>query len=626
MSVDLSASPSDDPYPRSQETQAMLPHRRVIKRLRELIVHRTPNGEEIYLIFLAIIVGLLMGVVCALFRYLIDLSFQIFFAAPLLASHTDSIFPPFALPIIRALLPAIGGFLVGLLIYKILKLSGGHGVPSVMKAVATGHVNLHPSMAIKSASSIVTITSGGSCGPEGPIIEIGSVVGSVVGHEAQVSKERVGTLIGCGSAAGIAAIFNAPIGGVFLALELLMRDFAVRTIGPVVVAAVIASVTSEALLPNSPVFPSLPPEVMTTINSNFLQLTTFAVLGILCGLIGALLVYALFKTHDFFQTMKIPLWIKPAVGGLMVGIVGLAFPKMIGEGYEFVREDILMHYASGEGSLHLSAAILFLFFCLVKIFVTSLTLGSGGTGGSFAPAMVAGSMIGAGFGVLCNVIMPELSPAVPVFALVGLAGTVCSALNAPIAGIFIAYEVSGANYRLVLPLMITVAASAFVSSLLKQGSVYTLPLLRDGFDVEKAMGKATDPLADVTVRNMMNQNFTRVGPKDNLSRMIDAFSNSDDDAFAVVDPHDNLLGMVSTRDLRGVLTLAGVGEAIIAQDAADINPNTLYPNSPASEAMIIFGQTEVSGIPVLAKPGSKKIIGMVSRVDVLSAYREAAAE
>lgn len=577
---------------------------------------------QAYFYLLAGIVGLVMGGVCALFRFLINFAHNHIFAPHGEGLHTallgDS---ALAAGATRMLLPAIGGLIVGLLIYRVLKLTGGHGVPSVMRAVATGKVNLSPSMAAKSSSSIITITSGGSCGPEGPIVEIGSVVGSIVGGKARATKEQTGTLIGSGAAAGIAGVFSAPIGGVFLALELLTRDFAVRSFGPVVVAAVIAAVTSEAILPNQAVFPSLPEAVFETIVWNYWQIALFAILGVLCGGGGALLVHAPYRAHDYFQGIRIPMWLKPALGGLGVGIVGLVFPNVIGEGYEYVRLNILEEYAGEAAKLTLSAALAFLLVGLVKILVTSLTLGSGGTGGAFAPAMVLGAMIGGGFGVLSNMIAPEIAPAVPVFALVGMAGTVCSALNVPIAGILIVYEVSGADYRMVLPLMITVAMSAFVSSSLRQGSVYTLSLLRDGFDVDEARRRSADPLGRVAVRTIMRRDFVRLSPNDPLDSVLDAFSSSDDDAFLVVDEEGDMLGMVSTRDVRGVMRLAGIGDAIIAADAMDPHPAVLPVDASAAEVLALFGSSEMAAIPIVAKPGSRKPVGLVGRSDALSAYR-----
>ncbi len=564
-----------------------------------------------------------MGAISALMRELVHLSHEFLFEPAgegrLFGETPGGAFLKGAL---QVSLPAIGGLVVGFFIYRLLHLSGGHGVANVMKAIATGNVKLAPSMAIKSGSSVITITSGGSCGQEGPIIEIGSVVGSLFGQRMKVSREKTGTLIGCGAAAGIAGVFNAPIGGVFLALELLMRDFAVRSFGPVAVAAVVGSVTSQLLLPGQPIFAAISTDMLTSIsNTSYTQVVMFSVLGLMCGLGGALLVYALFKAHDIFQTLNIPLWLKPAFGGLAVGVVGLAFPDILGEGYDFVKNQIL-HTSDPQYVLSLSwkLAGFFLFIALLKIFATSMTLGSGGTGGSLAPAMVVGAMLGAGVGVVCNIISPEASPDISVFSMVGMAGTVTSSLHIRIAGMLIVYEVAGAHYQLMLPLMITVAVSSMTSLFLKQGSVYTLSLLRDGFDVDEAIQRARDPLVQMKVKDIMQSEFTKLSPHADLAEVLETFSLSEDDAFVVVGEEEEMLGLISTKDLRGVLHLREVGVAIIAADAMDPNPSTLSPDSPVSDALEIFNTTDSLGIPVVSsKGGKRRSVGMVSRISVLNA-------
>jgi CIC family chloride channel protein len=595
--------------------------RRGVIATRRTIEGYYKDGDQAWLLLLALAVGILMGGVAALFRFLIHASHQFFHHTATLAGDVEA-GETFLHLALRVLLPAIGGLIVGLIIYRFLKLQGGHGVPSVMKAVATGNTQLQPSMAIKSGSSIVTMTSGGSAGPEGPIIEIGSVIGAIVGRAGQVARDRVATLIGCGSASGIAAMFNAPIGGVFLALELIMRDFAIRTFGPVVLAAVAASVTTQALLPNNPVLSQVSSSAMAGINASITQVAAFGFLGILCGVVGALFVKVLYRTHDYFSGLGIPTWLKPAIGGLGVGVAGLAIPGVIGEGYMFVNSDVIAgSHAKEEVELSIQLAFYFLAAGLLKIVVTSLTLGSGGTGGSFAPAMVMGASIGAGFGVLCNLLLPGLMPHPAIFGLVGMAGCVCSSLGLPIAGILIIYEVAGAPYKLVLPLMICVAASALVSAAMGTGSVYTLSLLRDGFDVEAAHRRREDPLTTILVRDIMRRQFTKLRPEENLARVLSALTTTLEDDLAVVDNNGTLVGLISTRDLRGVLGIGDLGEAIIAADAADLNPAVLYPESTAAEALAIFGRSDVSGIPVVAEVDSRRLVGIVSRSDVLRAYR-----
>ncbi|MCC6547211.1 chloride channel protein [Candidatus Sumerlaeota bacterium] len=595
---------------------------RAIWTIKNRFFPRSPEGEQAWMLVLAVVVGLVVGAVSALFRFMIRISHELFFRAG--ENHSllnwSTIESPRVL-VVRALLPAIGGLVVGFTIYRLLKLRGGHGVPNVMKAVATGNVNLSPSMMAKSWLSIITITSGGSVGQEGPSIEIGSVFGSLVGQKGQVSKDMIGTLIGCGAASGIAAVFNAPIGGVFLALELILRDFAVRTFAPVVLAAVVSSVTSQALLPKSAALIPIDQATFETITLSPLQIFAFSLEGLLCALVSALYVHMIFKTSDIFGRIKVPLWIKPAMGGLLVGMVGLFFPDVIGEGYAFVNESILNPNAFNIDQLSYSLPFFFLSIALVKITATSFTLGSGGTGGTFAPAMVVGACVGAGFGAFANQIAPGSMPAVPVFAMVGMAGCVGSAFHLPIAAVLIIYEVSGGNYLLVLPLMICGAISTVLVHAMLRGSVYTLTLMREGFDVEEQLRRRRDPALTTEVRRIMRRDFTRLRASDNLASILDTFSNTPDESFAVVDEGENLVGVISVNDLRGVLNMGDVGEAIIASDAADTNPRVLYPESTVTEALAIFTSSPTSGIPVLANHSSRRVIGMIGRGDLLQVYR-----
>jgi CIC family chloride channel protein len=597
-----------------------------VARLREWFdsLRNDPERSDAYLFALAVLVGLAMGVVSTLFRLLIVHSHHLFHGVQNehgeVISHSVLHYLPGALESVATVfLPALGGLFVGLLIYKFLKLAGGHGVPSVMKAVSTGEVYLAPTMAVKSLTSPITIASGGSAGPEGPIVEIGAVTGSLIGRLSGIRKEQVGTLVGCGSAAGIAAVFAAPIGGVIFALELIMRDFQVRKFAPVVVAAVMAAVTSTALLPNNPVFPPLTDMLLQTIQASLVLVLQFASLGMACSLVGALLVRAMYIMHDVFHGFAIPMWLKPAIGGLLVGVIGIFFPDILGEGYESVNTMIYNNPATGEFDAGFLGLLLLL--CALKILASSLTLGSGGTGGTFAPAMVSGAMVGAAMGYFWNALLPDFSPDYRIFALVGMAGVVSSALGTPLAALLIIYEVSGGHYRLMLPLMITVAVSSLLSQVLSQGSVYTISLLRDGFDMEEHDRRKNDPLAQISVEEIMSRAFHSFRPDENLSRILEVMANTDEDAFVVSTDEGFLHGIISTHDMRAVATLDDLGAAaVIAGDVAQTQPPVLTRHSPALKALEIFSNSEIDGIPVVEDEGSRTVIAMVYRGSVMRAY------
>lgn len=583
-----------------------------------------PERSEGYLLALAVVVGIVMGVVSTLFRWLIERSHYLFHGSRddqgQIVSESVLHYLPMGMEgPVKIFLPALGGLFVGLLIYKVLRLSGGHGVSSVMKAVSTGEVYLAPTMAIKSLTSPITIASGGSSGPEGPIVEIGSVIGSLIGRYSRIRHEHVGTLLGCGAAAGIAGVFAAPIGGVFFAMELIMRDFDAKKLVHVGMAAVVAAVTSTALLPNDPVFPPLTKELLDTVQPSLVQVLQFSILGVFCALVGALLIRSLYKFHDLFHSLKkVPMWLKPMVGGILVGVIGIGFPDILGEGYESVNN---MIYNNAITEVQPSFLSLLFVLCLLKIVATSLTLGSGGTGGTFAPAMVSGALVGAALGCVFTALFPGHSPDYRIFASVGMAGLVSSALGTPLAAMMIIFEVSGGHYSLLVPLLVTVTISSMVSKLLSQGSVYTMTLLRDGFDLDEFDRRKNDPLSTMLVEELMTGNYHSFRPNDTLDVILEALANTDEEAFAVCHETGTLHGIISTHDLRSVATLGDLGAAsLIAADLANSHMEILTPKSPAMKAMEIFSSSQADGIAVLDNEESRQVVGMIYRSTMLKAY------
>jgi CIC family chloride channel protein len=583
--------------------------------------HHGSRSENAYLLLVAVVTGLFMGIAVTGFRYAIIKSHDIVHGPQSGVNRLDELWSIGEFSLVPVLLPALGGLIVGLLLYRVLHLGGGHGVPNVLKAVATGKVNLHPGMAIKSATAPITITSGGSAGPEGPVVEIGAVVGSWLGNLAGVRKDQIGTLIGCGSAAGIAAVFSAPMGGVVFALELIMRDFNIRKFAPIVVAAVLAAVMSEALLSNEPAFTRLDPSVIETIVPSVWLLLAFSLLGLVCGSVGAGMGVALGSIHELFGRVPVPLWIKPALGGLLLGCVGIFVPGVLGEGYETVNRLLLEATRPRDGVLVAVAMLALL--CVLKMIATGITLGSGGTGGTFAPSMVAGAFAGGAMGIAFESLMPGDVPDFRIFALVGMAGVVSSALGIPLAAMLIIYEVSGGEYKLILPLLVTVAVSSLVSSRLRPGTVYTASLLREGFDLDQVRGTVRDPLQNMPLSAVIDRRFVALRPNETLDRILELLGETDVEAFLVTDEWGNLRGMISTNDLRGLINLGEIGGmALIASDIAESHPPTLTEEVSASLALDIFSNSETGAIPVIESVGNRRVTGVVYRGSLLRALRQ----
>jgi len=574
------------------------------------------------MLLLSVVVGALAGLATTLYRLLLLGSYRLFF------THSHEGFTSLENTLLRVILPVLGGLIVGLVVYRLMHLRGGHGVPSVIKAVVTGHISLPPSMAAKSGLSVITMASGGSAGPEGPIVEIGAVLGSTIGRAAKVTREKIGTLVGCGAASGIAAIFNAPLGGVLFALELILRDFTITRFSPVVLSAVIASVTTQVLLPGQPVF-RVPAGVVEAIVPNFPLILAFALLGPLCALFSAMYISGLYRTQDFFQhAVKVPTWVKPTLGGLMIGAIAIAWPGIQSEGYEFLNDRMFSHTleqtAINQGWLLLAGSLFM--YALAKMLATALTLGSGFVGGSFAPAMFIGASLGAAFGVVANQLFPEATPSPIVFALVGMAGVVGGSLGAPISAIVIVYEVTGGRYQILLPLLITVATAAALTRRMRPGSVYTLSLLRDGFDVEAAT-QQRDPLAGLTAQDAMTTEVPSISNETTLNTILDLLAESEAPSFCVVDRKGRFQGLISVNDLRAVLSLGEeMGPLLLAGEIADPHPQWLSPRSPLSDALGIFGHSDVEAIPVLDPAGHERVLGVIFRRQLFGIYRQRRAD
>ncbi|MFN2166373.1 MAG: chloride channel protein, partial [Anaerolineae bacterium] len=367
--------------------------------------------------------------------------------------------------------PVLGALIAGPLITFFAKEAKGHGVPEVMQAIALRGGRIRPVVVVvKALASAACIGSGGSAGREGPIVQIGSALGSTLGQWFHLSDDRIRNLVACGAASGISAVFNAPIAGVIFALEVILGEFTTRYFGTVVVAAVASGIVSRALLGDQPAF-HVP--VYTLVSP--LEIVLYALLGVLAAGGAILFVRVLYWFEDRFDDWRFPDYLKPAIGGLLTGIVGLWFPQVLGAGLEFIGESI----SGGEVAVGLLLAL-----AAMKILATSFTLGSGNSGGVFAPALFIGAMLGGAFGQGAHSLLPGLTAEPGAYALVGMAALFAAAAHAPITAILIVFEMSG-DYRLILPLMFATVISTLLSEYLHPDSIYTLKLTRRGIRLER---------------------------------------------------------------------------------------------------------------------------------------------
>jgi CIC family chloride channel protein len=555
-------------------------------------------SDTAVMLAMAVLVGLGGGFGAVAFRWLIDTLHRFFF-------NTLGQWLRFLGPYHVIALPALGGLVVGLLVHFVASEARGPGVSSVMEAIALRGGRIRPRIiAVKPLATSITLGSGGSGGREGPIVQIGSAIGSALSQLARLSDERTKNLAACGAAAGIAATFNAPLAGVMFALEVLLAEFGLVQFSSVVVASVIASVIGHAHFGNAPAFAfptSAPPHTW--------ELPIYALLGVAAAFVGVGFIRALYAVDDLFGVVPLPPYTRPAAGGLLVGFIGFWFPQILGVGYRSV-ESVLF------GQLTLSSVII---LGLLKIVATSITIGSGGAGGIFGPCLFIGAMLGGLFGQLVHLATPSV-PIPSAYALVGMSAVFGAASRAPITAILTLFEMTH-DYNAILPLMLSTVISAIIARHLLADSIYTVKLSRRGIDVYA--GKDLNLMRTILVREAMTpiEQMTTVTPDTPLTELATIFDETHQHGLAVLDQHSRLKGVVSLSDLEQAQTQQLMSGAV--RDIYTTNVRTAFPDETLEDALRHFGALDVGRIPVVNRATPDQVVGMLRRGDIIRAYSQA---
>jgi chloride channel protein, CIC family len=554
------------------------------------------------LIALALLVGAGAGAGAVAFRYMIKGFTWLFTGHGELGAHPHPASP--WLPGIGiacvVVAPVIGGLIYGPIVARFAPEARGHGVPEVMLAVARKGGRIRPRVSlIKALASALCIGAGGSVGREGPIVQIGSALGSTVGQLARLNERRLRLLVACGAAGGIAATFNAPIAGVFFALEVILRDFQTESFGVVVLSSVTASVIGRLAF-GSAAFLRLP-HFQLHYGGEYLL---YALLGVVGAAVGLAFIRVLYGGEDLADRIwRGPAWLRPAAGGILLGLLLLAVPQMYGVGYPVLDAAVAGHYVIGFLVVLLAA----------KIVATTLTLSIGGSGGVFAPSLFMGAMLGSGFGQAFHSLMPGWVTTPGAYGLVGMGAVFAAAARAPITAVIIIFELTG-DYAIILPLMLAVVIATGLSMLVTGDTIYTLKLRRRGVDLD--VRRPSGPMQLVTVREAMRPIPGSVPPDMPLARLAEMLSGGDEDALPVVDEAGRLVGVVSADDLEPALTDEGGPDT--AGDLARPVPE-LRADSALEQAARLLGDSEEAGLPVL-RPEGREVAGWVTHRDVLRAY------
>ena len=567
------------------------------------LVDRAKMTEHTFMIIIAIIIGALAGFGAIAIRTLIKTISNLSFPGTetLLGNIVNA---PWYIVII---IPIIGGLLVGPLIHFFAPEAKGHGVPEVMQAVLLKGGVIRPRVAlVKALASSITIGTGGSVGREGPIIQIGASLGSTVGQFFRMSGNRMKTLVGCGAAAGIAAAFNAPIAGALFAVEIILMDFAFVQFSPIVISSVMATVISHHYEGNFAAF-QVPPYHLV----NPFELIFYAALGLLSGLASYGFIKVLYAFEDFFENkLKLPSYLQPALGGLVIGIIALKFPQIMGVGYDSINDAL-----HGSTLWYMALGLIFL-----KIIATSFTLGSGGSGGIFAPSLFMGAMLGCFFGYFVHSYFPSITASPGAYALVAMGGLVAGTTRAPITAIIIVFELTK-DYEIILPLMITCIISAILSSKLSRESIYTLKLLLRNINLKE--GTETNIMKSIFVRNVFTTTFEKVHETANFSEVVNKVISKEDPYFAVQNDNSDLVGMISIHDIKSFLfDMQDLQDIVIARDIADKDFDKVTPEDNCQIVLDILSRNGLSGLPVVDPKKQNKILGIIWRRDILKTYNQ----
>lgn len=592
------------------------------------ILDRLAPSEGAVMLVLSIVVGAATGFAAVCFIRLIAVIHN--FAYSDIASLIPSLGRGWFVVI-----PVLGACIGGPIIAYFASEAKGHGVPEVMQALIQEGGRIRPRVAVaKIIASALCIGSGGSAGREGPIVQVGSTLGSVSAQWLNLSGARVKNLVACGAAAGISATFNAPIAGITFALEVLLSELQVVSFGNVVIASVSAAIVSQFFLGARPAF-TVPAYVVHSL----WEIGLYIILGLLSALVGIFFIRLLDWFETFFDNLALPIVVKPAIGALLLGVLAFFYPHIssmmsvfpgdsrlglplldniphvYGSGFDFIGQVL-------QGRVSLG---LLLMLIVLKPLATSFTLGSGNSGGVFAPTLFTGAMLGGAFGYGVKYFAPGIPIDVGAYALVGMASVFGAAARAPLTAMLIVFEMSN-DYNLILPLMAAGMTASSVSYWLHPDSIYTIKLTKRGIHFEQ--GHDMDIMQGVSVQEVMNSSPITVEKEQSLVELFSLFQETSLQGFPVLSAAGKLYGVVSLSDIER--TIHNVDRTLMRKDiplkdikvwdVATPDPVTVFADEPIWIAIRKMSPRDLARLPVVSRDNLGHLEGIVSRSDILRAY------
>ncbi len=509
------------------------------------------------------------------------------------------------------IIPAVGGLISGLLVYTWAPEAEGHGTDGVIKAFHQERGLIRKRVPfIKTLASAITIGTGGSAGREGPIAQIGAGFGSALATKLKLSDSDRRTMVVSGMAAGIGSIFRSPIGGAIFAVECLYKeDIETEGLVPAIIASIIGYTVFATLFGWHTIF--------TTgkfIFENPLELIFYGIFGLLCAFVGILYVKTFYGIHEkVFKPMKLPNYLKPMIGGLLLGILALFFPHILGSGYGWIQKAI-------DGQL---AITLMLSIAVLKVLATSFSIGSGGSGGIFAPSLFIGAMLGGAYGSVAAKLFPDIITQPEAFVLVGMAAFFAGAANVPVSMTIMITEMTG-SYQLLVPLIFTSTLAFFIAH---KWSIYSEQLKNHAESPAHRGDLIVDILKEMQVVEAYKPTKKVPLIKNTwpVQKVLPLFSDREEDCFPVINEEKKIIGLLAMSSLRAVIGDEGIGDIILAEDIKT-NFECVYPDEDLHDALGKFLRTRYASLPVRANKESNKILGFLTYRDLISAYDDALLE
>lgn len=586
--------------------------KKTIYKLEELLVWAQTKLTNKQFIFLgSVLVGISAGISVIILK---TFAHWVFTSATYITNITSI----FTYGFIKVALPIIGIVLTVFVVKKFLGGSIEKGTSQILYAVAKkASIIPKKQMYAQILTSSLTVGLGGSAGLESPIVITGAALGSNFAQRFKLSYKDRTLLIGCGVAAGISAAFNAPIAGVLFAVEVLLVDVSISAFTPIMIAAATGSLVSIISLDEAML---LSPQERQLFDYH--NIIYYIILGVFTGFLSIFYFRNFQRSEHFFAKLKFSPYKKALIGSSILAAMIFVFPVLFGEGYESIK--ILCENDPGqllENTLfrdfrHNSWALFFFIGCamMLKAFAAGITIGSGGNGGNFAPSLIIGSYLGFVFSKFINLIgLSNLS--ISNFTMVGMAGILSGVFHAPLTAIFLIAEITG-GYDLMIPLMIVASISFAISKRFERHSLDIKNLVKQGNAFTS--NKDTNILSTIDTNAIIQTDFLTVTPDENLTKLVDLISHSNQIIFAVIDKDKSLVGVIHFNDVREIIFNTYRVKYTLVHEIMRKPKEIIYPNDSMEIVMNKFEKAKTAFLPVVT---NGKYYGFISKSEALEAYR-----